>query len=189
MSDCSECGKNEVVLSLGSNQGDRAGWLGFAIRVLEAHPDISVVATSPVYKTEPVDFAPQFENSLFLNAIVICETSLTLDEFFEFTCQIENDAGRVRSPDGLLPRTLDIDIILFGDTRCANEKLVIPHPRATRRRFVMQPLADIRPDLKFPGDDKTVKEHLAEIPSKPRVMIEDKDQLSVKELAKWNYPF
>lgn len=189
MSSNSDGGKTEVILSLGSNQGDRAGWLGFATRVLAAHPEVSVVAVSHVYKTEPVDVAPAYRNSLFLNAVVVCETTLALDDFFGFTQQIENDAGRIRGDEENLPRTLDIDIILFGDVERNDRHLVVPHPRARARRFVMQPLADVRPSLRFPGDTETVAEHLAKLPKKPKVVLKDPDLLHVKELAKWNYPF
>lgn len=185
----SPSGKQEIILSLGSNQGDRAGWLGFAARSIAAHQDISVIATSPIYKTEPVEVAPEFKNSLFLNAILICETSLSPAEFLAVLHDIEAEAGRTRTEIVNAPRTLDIDIVLFGRLEISTPTLTIPHPRALSRRFVLQPLADLRPELHFPGDEKTISQHLAELPRKPRVKLENQNLLGVKELAKWNYPF
>lgn len=182
--------KTEAILSLGSNQGDRSAWLAFAVRVLSAHPHTEVTAVSPVYKTEPVDVLPEFSKAQYFNEIVACETDLSVQEFSDFIHRIEHEAGRVRGDTPNSPRTLDIDIITFGNVRMETEELTLPHPRALSRRFVLQPLADIKPSFHFPDDPLTVSEHLAKLSDHPSsVVLVDDRLLKTKVSTKWNYPF
>ncbi len=129
----------QAFLGLGSNLGDRRATLRRAVAAL---PDL--VATSPVYETEPVG-GPGGQPR-FLNLVVELETERSPRQLLELARRLEAAAGRVRGVPGG-PRTLDIDVLLVGDLQVAEEDLVVPHPRMARRRFVLEPLADLRPDL------------------------------------------
>lgn len=137
-------------LALGSNLGDRLGYLRLAVAELGS----SVVARSRIYETDPVG-GPDRQGP-YLNMAVAIDTSLDPYALLRVCNQIEQRAGRVRSVRNG-PRTLDIDILLFGDTRIDSEHLSVPHPRMAERRFVLQPLADIAPDLVPAGWDQTVE--------------------------------
>jgi 2-amino-4-hydroxy-6-hydroxymethyldihydropteridine diphosphokinase len=148
-----------VYLSLGSNIGDRERNLREAIERLGG-AGIAVLRVSPVYETEPVDFAGQ---PWFLNLAVEAETALFPMQLLARTSRIERELGRVRStPKG--PRTLDIDILLYGDTVVHTPRLGIPHPRMAQRRFVLAPLADLDPRLRHPVTHQTIAELLAAAP-------------------------
>jgi len=129
-------------LSLGSNMGDSWTLLQEAVASLD-----SVVAVSPVYRTEPVG-GPEQEP--FLNIIVELDTSLTPRELLGVCHRLESAANRVRT-ERWGPRTLDVDIIWIDGVEMDEPDLQIPHPRMRRRRFVMAPLADLAPDVT--GDD------------------------------------
>ena len=148
-----------IYLSLGSNVGDREENLRAAIGRLSA-PDLRVLRISPVYETEPVDYAEQPQ---FLNLVVEAETSLSPAELLTRTGEIERVGGRARAaPKG--PRIIDIDILLYGDAVKRSPALEIPHPRMADRRFVLAPLADLAPDLIHPVMRRTVRELLAAAP-------------------------
>jgi len=159
----------ESVLSLGSNEGDRLLWLTRARTALAAESAITVRACSPIYETDPVGVPEAFARQRYLNQIVIVETALDPKAFSNLLHALERRLGRTRGPVRNLPRTLDIDIITFGDMCSADPELTLPHPRAGTRRFVLQPLADLRPDARLPGDPLTVIERLRDLPEIPRV--------------------
>ena len=143
-------------LSLGSNVGDRERLLQDAVRLLHT-PDLRVVRISPVYQTEPQDVRAQ---PWFLNLVVEAETDLFPRQLLARVQQIERQLGRKRlAAKG--PRTIDIDILLYGELVFNTAGLVVPHPRMTERRFVLQPLADLVPELRHPVLRRTVKELLA----------------------------
>ena len=143
-------------LSLGSNIGDRERLLQDALRLLHT-TDLRVVRISPVYQTEPQDVKAQ---PWFLNLVVEAETELFPRQLLARVQQIEKQLGRKRlAAKG--PRTIDIDILLYGDSVVNAAGLVVPHPRMTERRFVLQPLADLVPELRHPVLRRTVKELLA----------------------------
>ena len=149
-----------IYLSLGSNLGDREANLRAAIERLEA-PDVRVVRTSPVYETEPLDYTHQ---RWFLNLAVEAETGLNPMQLLARIGKIERALGRVRTVvKG--PRTIDIDILLYGQAVVRSATLEIPHPRMAERRFVLAPLADLAPGLRHPVTDKTVREMLAAAPA------------------------
>jgi 2-amino-4-hydroxy-6-hydroxymethyldihydropteridine diphosphokinase len=153
----------EAGLSLGSNRGNRPGHLRQAVRRLTALPGLRVLARSRVYETDPVDVPEAFRNLAFLNAVVIVEWAGSVRELLVVTQGIEKAAGRrpgVRNG----PRPLDIDILYAGAGMANEPDLVVPHPRWKDRRFVVEPLADVRPDLKPPGSRRTVREVLAALP-------------------------
>lgn len=132
-------------------------------------PETRLVECSPIYETEPVDVPARFATCLFLNLIVIVETSLAPRVFSDAIHAFESDFQRVRSGMSNAPRTLDIDIVAFGDLILASPELTLPHPRAHARRFVLQPLADLRPDYRLPGEHSTVSDLLKKLPPSPFV--------------------
>lgn len=154
----------EAGLSLGSNVGDRLERLRAARDRIAALPGVRLVAQAPLYETEPVGVKPEHKHLLFLNTVLIVETSRTLDDLQAALSAIEKDLGRVRGEDRFAPRLIDVDILYCGDHVSETDRLTLPHPRWSKRRFVVQPLADVRPDLRLPGFTKSVREILASLP-------------------------
>jgi 2-amino-4-hydroxy-6-hydroxymethyldihydropteridine diphosphokinase len=144
--------QHRTVLSLGSNLGDRLENLQDAVDTLFDAPGLTFVALSPVYETVP--FAPPGESipeqGSFLNVVLVADTRLTPETLLERLLNIEKSMDRTRDLRWG-PRTLDIDIILFGDVSSADPHLTLPHPRAHERAFVLVPWADIEPDTLLPG--------------------------------------
>ena len=137
-------------VALGSNLGDREGTLRSALDALAAEPGIDVVAVSRFYDTEPVGFVDQ---PRFLNGAAALETELPARELLERLLAVELRFGRSREdvpPQG--PRTIDLDLLLYGDAEIDEPGLRVPHPRLHERRFVLQPLADLDPALEVPGN-------------------------------------
>jgi 2-amino-4-hydroxy-6-hydroxymethyldihydropteridine diphosphokinase len=147
-----------VYLGLGSNLGDREAMLRAAVRALES-PRLRIRRVSPVYETEPVDVSGQH---WFLNQVAEAETDLFPLQLLHRTAKVEAQLGRRRlAPMG--PRTIDIDILLYGNSIVTTPALEIPHPRFRARRFVLAPLADLAPELRDPVTRKTVRELLGEL--------------------------
>jgi 2-amino-4-hydroxy-6-hydroxymethyldihydropteridine diphosphokinase len=145
-------------LSLGSNFGNREHLLGEALRLIES-PGLHVARVSPVYETEPQEFKNQ---PWFLNLVAEVQTNLFPMQLLTRVRKIERKLGRKRTLDKG-PRSIDIDILLYGESVIDSPDLVVPHPRMTERRFVLQPLADLAPDLRHPVLRRTIKELLAGI--------------------------
>ena len=129
-------------LGLGSNLGDRLAHLQDALDALEATDRIELRAVSDVYETAPVGGPDQDD---FLNAVVAIETDLTPRALLGVALHVESLAARVRTVRWG-PRTLDVDVLLYGDERVDEPDLQIPHPRMTERAFVLAPLHDVAPD-------------------------------------------
>ena len=159
----------EVILSLGSNLGDRRAYLLAARDALSALPATRLVASAPIYETEPVDAPPGYAPRLYLNTVLVMESALEPAAFAGEMHAIEARLGRVRGPERNAPRTIDIDMVAFGQLRRDTPSLRLPHPEAACRRFVLQPLADVRPGLRLPGQTLTVRELLATLPPAPSV--------------------
>ena len=133
-------------VGLGSNVGDRLGNLRAAVRALDGHDSIAVVAASGVYETDPV--GP--EQPDFLNALVEIETDLAAEELLRILREIESQLGRiVRERWG--PREIDLDLLVYGDAHIETDDLVVPHPQIATRAFVLVPLVEIAPVLDIPG--------------------------------------
>jgi 2-amino-4-hydroxy-6-hydroxymethyldihydropteridine diphosphokinase len=145
-----------VYLSLGSNVGNREEMLRAALRLL-ASPGLHVARVSPVYETEPQDFKNQ---PWFLNLVAEVQTTLFPMQLLTRVQKIERELGRKRTVNKG-PRSIDIDILLYGESVIDSQDLVVPHPRMTERRFVLQPLADLAPDLRHPVLRRSVRELLA----------------------------
>lgn len=147
-----------VYLGLGSNLGDRRQNLSDAVQRLSA-PEVNVLRESSVYETEPRDLTDQ---PWFLNQVVEVETSLFPRQLQKRLQKIERELGRKPTvPKG--PRLIDLDILLFGGVLVSTPDLQIPHPRMNERRFVLEPLAELTPDLRHPGTKRTVREMLAQV--------------------------
>ncbi len=138
----------QAVLSIGSNLGDRLDKLQGGVSALEDTPEVTVVAISSVYETEPVG-APAGSKK-FLNAVVLLDTTLTVHTLLDRALAIEDAFGRERG-EANAPRTLDVDIIIVGDRVAEDEQLVLPHPRAHDRGFVLVPWLEIDPEGEIPG--------------------------------------
>jgi 2-amino-4-hydroxy-6-hydroxymethyldihydropteridine diphosphokinase len=137
------------VVSLGSNLGDRLAKLQGALDSLADTPDVAVTAVSSVYETEPVG-APDGSGP-FLNAVVLLDTTLPAHVLLDRAQAVENAFGRERSGVANAPRTLDVDLIVVGDRRADDDTLVLPHPRAHERAFVLLPWAEVEPGAELPG--------------------------------------
>lgn len=138
-----------AVLGLGSNLGDRLGNLQGAVSALADTPEVWVTAVSPVYETRPVD-SPD-DAGLFLNAVVLLDTTLSPGVLLDRALAIEDAYDRQRSDVANAPRTLDVDLIVVGDRTSDTPSLRLPHPRAAEREFVLRPWHDLEPDAEVPG--------------------------------------
>ncbi|HQR03389.1 MAG TPA: 2-amino-4-hydroxy-6-hydroxymethyldihydropteridine diphosphokinase [Rhodocyclaceae bacterium] len=134
-------------IALGANQGDPRMPLEAALTALAALPHTRLEARSSFYRTAPIGYENQPD---FINAVARLETTLEPSPLLDALQAIEEQHGRKRTlPNG--PRTLDLDLLLHGDTRIRTTRLSLPHPRMHERAFVLVPLAEIAPDLSIPG--------------------------------------
>jgi 2-amino-4-hydroxy-6-hydroxymethyldihydropteridine diphosphokinase len=138
-----------AVLSIGSNLGDRVYHLQGAVDALGDTPEVWLTGVSPVYETDPVD-APEGSED-FLNIVVTIDTTLSAPTLLDRALAIESAYGRERGGERNAPRTLDVDLIVVGDRRAVGDGLVLPHPRAAERAFVLAPWHDLESDAEIPG--------------------------------------
>jgi 2-amino-4-hydroxy-6-hydroxymethyldihydropteridine diphosphokinase len=138
-------------LGLGSNVGDRAGHLRASIETLREH-GVEVEAVSSVYETEPV--GEVLDQPDFLNAAIRIRTELEPEALLDLCKAIEVEQGRMLAAARHSPRPLDIDLLLLGDLELSTERLTLPHPEVTSRRFVLAPLLELDPDLTLPDGTK-----------------------------------
>jgi 2-amino-4-hydroxy-6-hydroxymethyldihydropteridine diphosphokinase len=146
------------VIAIGSNLGERLNNLQGAVNSLADTPEVWVTAVSPVYETAPVD-APEGSRD-FLNAVVLADTTLSARTLLERALAVEDAYGRERTTERHAPRTLDVDLIVVGDRRANDADLVLPHPKAHERAFVLAPWNDVEPDAEL-VDQGPVAELLA----------------------------
>jgi len=154
-------------LSLGSNVGDRRAALEAAVAALPRH-GVDVLASSSVYETEPV--GEVLDQRDFLNACVRVETALEPDALLDACKAVERELGR--EPGGVRhgPRRIDVDVLLLGDAAHHSERLVLPHPEVTSRRFVLVPLLELDPELRLP-DGVALRDALAALPPRQDVRL------------------
>jgi 2-amino-4-hydroxy-6-hydroxymethyldihydropteridine diphosphokinase len=135
-------------IGLGSNLGDRERMLWSALHMLAFNPEVDVVAVSSFRETNPVGFRDQ---PAFLNAAAAVETELGPRELLGLLLDVERELGRTREGPRFGPRTIDLDLLLYGDEVVDEPGLTVPHPRLHERAFVLEPLAELDPDLAVPG--------------------------------------
>ena len=163
----------EIGFSLGSNMHNRKRLLMQAKTLLLSAPRTSFVDQSPIYETTPVDVKPEYMDMAYLNSVVILESELPLESWLSYIGKIEDNLGRVRTEDRNAPRPIDIDIIYAGDQIIDSGGLEVPHPRWAERRFVVQPLCDVRPKLVIPETHKPVTEILWSLPKDEGLSVFD----------------
>ena len=135
-------------LGLGSNVGDRIAHLLAAVELLEQH-EVRVLARSSVYETEPV--GELLDQPDFLNAAVRISTALQPEELLDVCKAIEVERGRMLGGPRHGPRPLDVDLLVLGEVELSTDRLTLPHPQVTSRRFVLVPLLELDPELRLPA--------------------------------------
>lgn len=151
-----------AVLALGSNLGDREGALTEAVRRIADLPGVDLVATSTARESIALTpSGPDADAPAYLNSVVAIETALEPAALLDAVNEIEADLGRVRG-ERWADRTIDIDIVVFGELVLSTDRLTIPHPRAAERDFVLVPWLEIEPDAVIPGHG-TVRELAARL--------------------------
>jgi 2-amino-4-hydroxy-6-hydroxymethyldihydropteridine diphosphokinase len=149
---------NEVYLGIGGNLGDRLQNIEFAINLISERIAIPEKISS-VYMSEPWGFQ---HAKYFTNAVVMIKTNKSADEIFGITTCIELEMKRVRNKSGYQGRTMDIDILFFGNEIIENEKLTVPHPKISERLFVLLPMCEIAPKFIHPQYKKDMQQLLQE---------------------------
>ena len=153
---------HRVGIALGSNLGDRLENLRAARDLLA---DIAVpgepVLQASIYETAPVGCPVGSPD--FYNTVIEVSYDGTADDLLDQTQAFQRQLGRPEVAERNAPRVIDIDLLYFGDERVVSDRLELPHPRLTVRRFVLQPLADIRPELVLTGDTRSIQEHLSTV--------------------------
>ena len=147
-------------VGLGANLGDRRATIEEALARLGAEPDISVTATSSLRETAPVGYTDQ---PAFLNGAARLETTLGARELLDRLLAVERALGRERTGPRFGPRTIDLDLLLYGQMTIDEPGLTVPHPRLHERRFVLEPLVELDPELTLP-DGRGVAAILGTLP-------------------------
>jgi 2-amino-4-hydroxy-6-hydroxymethyldihydropteridine diphosphokinase len=140
-------------VGLGSNLGDREATLLQALELLAAEAGVTVTGVSAFRDTEPVDYLDQ---PRFLNGVAALETELPARELLDRLLGVERALGRHRDGPRFGPRTVDLDLLLYGDATIEEPGLSVPHPRLVERRFVLEPLAELDPSLTLPDGRKVI---------------------------------
>jgi 2-amino-4-hydroxy-6-hydroxymethyldihydropteridine diphosphokinase len=148
-------------IGLGANLGDRRATIERAVQLLDETEGITVAKQSPLYETAPVGGRPQPD---YLNGAVEIECRLSARELLDELRRIETSLGRTGG-ERSAPRTIDLDLLLFGDTVIDDEALTVPHPRMHERWFVLKPLTDIAPNVRHPVLGLTARELLTKVES------------------------
>lgn len=138
---------NQVFIALGSNLGNPVSQIKLAIEELKQLPSTKLISQSSLYGSAPIGYADQPD---FINAVVLIETDFIPHDLLDALLNIEHRHGRTRAFLNA-PRTLDLDILLFNDLECCDEKLTVPHPRMSQRAFVLKPMMEIAPDYYIPS--------------------------------------
>lgn len=147
-------------VGLGANLGDREAALRRALELLAADPHVEVGAVSSFRETDPVGYLDQ---PRFLNGAAALDTGLPPRALLERLLAVERALGRTREGPRHGPRTIDLDLLLYGDRQVSSETLSVPHPRLHERRFVLEGLAELCPDRSVPGLGRTVRQLLEQV--------------------------
>jgi len=151
-----------VFIGFGSNLGDRLDYCDRAVTLLSLLPATQMTAVSSLYETEPVADAGDPGSGWFLNGVVRLDTDVTPESLLEVCREMEQALGRdLDARSG--PRTLDLDILFYGERTISGPNLVIPHPRLHLRRFVLAPMVELDPDWRHPVLARTVSELLDQL--------------------------
>jgi 2-amino-4-hydroxy-6-hydroxymethyldihydropteridine diphosphokinase len=135
-------------VGLGANLGDREATLLQALELIGAHPDVVVARVSSLRETAPVGYLDQ---PPFCNGVAAIETSLGARELLDHLLAVERELGRTREGPRFGPRTIDLDLLLYGSAELDEPGLIVPHPRLHERRFALEPLVELDPTLVVPG--------------------------------------
>ncbi|MFO6491489.1 2-amino-4-hydroxy-6-hydroxymethyldihydropteridine diphosphokinase [Hafnia alvei] len=152
-----------VYIALGSNLANPLHQVQSALNALAELPQTTLTATSSLYRTPPL--GPQDQPD-YLNAVVALDTDLSAENLLDHTQKIELEHGRVRKDERWGPRTLDLDILLFGDEIINTERLTVPHYDMKNRQFMLYPLAEIAPELRFPSGE-SLQSVIAQLGAEP----------------------
>jgi len=152
-----------VYIALGSNLANPLHQVQSALNALAELPQTKLIATSSLYRTPPL--GPQDQPD-YLNAVVALDTDLSAENLLDHTQKIELEHGRVRKDERWGPRTLDLDILLFGDEIINTERLTVPHYDMKNRQFMLYPLAEIAPELRFPSGE-SLQTVIAQLSAEP----------------------
>lgn len=152
-----------VYIALGSNLANPLHQVQSALNALAELPQTKLIATSSLYRTPPL--GPQGQPD-YLNAVVALDTDLSAENLLDHTQKIELEHGRVRKDERWGPRTLDLDILLFGDEIINTERLTVPHYDMKNRQFMLYPLAEIAPELHFPTGE-SLQSVIAQLGAEP----------------------
>lgn len=147
-------------IGVGSNLGNRDRLIASAVDRLRSAPGVVSVLLSPLHETDPVGGLPG--QPPFLNAAARVETTLSPQRLLQLLLSIESELGRERR-ERWGPRTIDLDLLLYGDEVIDTPELILPHPRLHERRFVLEPLAEIAPDVTHPVMHRSIKNLLGEL--------------------------
>ncbi len=150
-------------IGLGANLGDREAAIRRALELLGGRPGVAVAAVSSLRETEPWGFA---EQPRFLNGAAALETTLSPRELLDVLLAVERELGRTREGPRYGPRTIDLDVLLYGDELVEEPGLTVPHPRLHERAFALEPLLELDPELAVPGRGR-VADLLAALHSEP----------------------
>ncbi|GIN74281.1 2-amino-4-hydroxy-6-hydroxymethyldihydropteridine pyrophosphokinase [Bacillus sp. J14TS2] len=159
--------ENVAFISLGSNIGNRLGYLNQAIQILRNYPELQIEKLSSIYETEPIGYTDQ---SQFLNMVIKLSTALSPHQLLTLCLEVEREIGRIREFKWG-PRVIDLDILLYNKENIMMEDLQIPHPRMNERAFVLIPLMEIDSSLVLPSSNAPLVEVLNEIPDKEGVRL------------------
>ena len=162
--------RETVFIGFGSNVGDRLDFCDRAVTLLGLLPHSQVMGVSLLYETEPVYDHAQPGEGWFLNGVVQIETDLTPRSLLSVLREIERSLGR-DDDDRSGPRTIDLDILFYGQRVMDEPDLVVPHPRLHQRRFVLMPLSELDPLLVHPTRHRTINQLLAEVKDQSEVRL------------------